>query len=357
MENNWTKVDIFTTPEGVEPLSFALSELGHQSLSVVDSSDLEKLMEGKYGAWDYIDPELMKLREAKTTVSFYVEQQKQSKDCIDSVEEMLMRLKKSDTVGKLGSLEYNTSYVKDENWADSWKENYAPIVIGEKLVVCPSWMDGRQGDGSSVFLGKLFTEAPSDAKKTDEPSPCLPEPSPCLPCNLIIDPGMAFGTGLDETTRLCLEVLESTFVEDCSVLDIGCGSGILAIAALLLGAKSAFGVDIDEVAVKTAKENAEINGVSEKVKFTCGNPVNDVSGSYDIVCANISADVILLLTPEFPRFLNNGGLLILSGIVETRKQEIVDALLGVGLSIVECKEENGWTCVTACPDQGPNLML
>jgi ribosomal protein L11 methyltransferase len=276
----------------------------------------------------------MKLREAETTVTFYVQLQEEGKESIECVDEMLVQLKKSDAMGKYGRLECDTSYVNDENWTDSWKEGYTPIVIGEKLVVCPSWLDwkGRQGD------------------RTDEPSPCL----------LVIDPGMAFGTGLDVTTRLCLEVLESIDVEGCSVLDIGCGSGILAIGALLLGARSALGIDIDEIAVKTAKENAEINSVSNRARFICGNPVNVVKESYDIVCTNISADVILLLTPEFPKFINSGGMLILSGITEARKQDIIDALHDVGMSVSECKEENSWLCVVAkpaCRGQGLNPKL
>jgi ribosomal protein L11 methyltransferase len=313
MDKTWIRVDIFTTPEGVEHLSYALSELGHNSLSVVDSSDLEKLMEGKYGAWDYIDPELMKLREVETTVTCYVQNQQQGKESIECVRNMLTQLKKSDSMGKFGKLECSTSLVKDENWVDSWKEGYTPIIIGEKLVVCPSWLD-YEPDERNV---------------------------------LIISPGMAFGTGIDETTRLCLEVLESTSMEGCSILDIGCGSGILAIGALLLGAKSALGIDIDEIAVKTAKENAEINGVSEKARFVCGNPITIVTESYDIICANIAAAVILKLMPEFPKYLNSGGMLILSGIVEGRKQDIVDVLRNVGLSVAECKEENGWICLVA----------
>jgi len=316
MEKAWIKVDIFTTSEGVEHLCSALSDLGHQSLSIVDAADLEKLMDGKYGAWDYTDPELLKLRDAETTVTLYLSEDAQGQDSLNAIQEMLSHLKATNHEIKLGRLECNTSIIKDKNWTESWKESYEPILIGDKLIVCPTWID-------------------------------------CDPVSRImlrIDPGMAFGTGHNETTKMCLEALEQRVVEGNSVLDIGCGSGILSIAAPLLGASSAFGIDIDEIAIKTAKENAELNGVSSNTEFIHGNPVKTVTGSYDIVCANLSADVILSLMPEISRFLKNEGVLILSGIIKNREQDVLNALLKTGFSILEHKEENEWVCIVTSKD-------
>ena len=313
MEKAWIKVDIFTTSEGVEPLTYALSGIGHHSISVVDAADLEKLMDGKYGAWDYIDPELMKLREVETTVTLFVQGDEQSQKSLNDIHEMLVKLKESDINCTYGRLECSYEHVNEKNWEEAWKDGYNPIFIGEKLVICPSWMD-------------------NDSKGRKK---------------LIIDPGMAFGTGVDETTRLCLEALERMNIKGCSVLDIGCGSGILAIGALLLGASSALGIDIDKTAVNIAKENSVLNTVSDRSMFIHGNPVALISETYDIVCANISADTILSLLPEFPRFLKNNGTLILSGIIENREQDVIDALLDIGLSIVECNKENGWSCIVA----------
>ena len=313
MDSSWKKVDIFTTSEGIEDVSSALYDLGHHSISVVDAADLKNLMDGKYGAWDYIDPDLMKLREVETTITLYIPNDEQGQDRLNEIQETLVLLKAKDANGTFGRLECALSNVKNENWADAWKDDYDPIDIGDNLIICSSWADFD----------------PKERKA------------------LIIDPGMAFGTGLDETTRLCLEVLDHTDVNGFTVLDIGCGSGILAIGALLLGAESAFGIDIDETAVKTAKENAEQNGVAEKSVFICGDPVELVSETYDIVCANISADVILSLMSELPRFLKNDGVIILSGIIENREQDIIDALLDIGFSIVERNEEKGWSCVVA----------
>jgi len=341
MANEWIKVDIYTSSEGVEVLCSALSNLGHDSVSVVDSADLEKLMDGKYGAWDYIDPELMKLGEVETCITLYSKCQPQNHlqniGSINAIKQMLERLKKNDIVGELGRLECRISHVNDKNWADSWKENYDPIIIGEKLAVCPTWMD-----------------CTSDNRLTGRKI-------------MSIDPGMAFGTGLDVTTRLCLEALESMDVNERSVLDIGCGSGILAIGALLLGARSALGVDIDDMAVKTAKENAGLNGVSCQSEFVCVNlnagehssPLRYASerssllrlefapGTYDIVCANISTDVILSLMPELPGLLKLNGILILSGIIKDRELEITNSLINVGRSIEDCKNGNGWSCIVA----------
>ena len=315
MNNVWKKVDIFTTSEGIEALSDALTGLGHHSLSVVDSADLEKLMEGKYGAWDYIDPELMKLREAKTTVTLYISSDEHEQEKLSALHQMLIQLKTADTKSIFGSLECDITNVIDENWADTWKDDYNPVLVGEKFVISPSWVN-------------------------------------CDPCGRIllkIDPGMAFGTGLDETTQLCLEALEETVKTGDTVLDFGCGSGILSIAAILLGADSALGVDIDEVAVKTAKENAELNGVSEKSEFIVAGERFSfyIKNKYDIVCANIAADIIIDLIPIFSTFMKQDGILILSGIIKDREHDVINVIKNKNFSLIEIKEKNDWICIVA----------
>ena len=327
----WIKLDIFTTPAGIEPLCSALSDLGYDSVSITDSSDLEQLMEGKYGAWDYIDPKLMKLNEAETSVTFYIPDDSDDSDDsnytadsdesddsdkhpgISNIHEMLTQLKQSDINNTYGSLELKTSSINDEKWDDSWKKDYSPILIGEKLIICPTW-----------------TECESGTRKV-----------------LKLDPGQAFGTGLDETTRLCLEALECMDLTGCSVFDIGCGSGILSIAAILLGAKSALGIDIIETAVTTAKENAELNQVSNSTTFIHTVPDDIQINQYDVIFANISADTILSLLPTILKFMNSETVLILSGIIKNREQDITNALLDSDLYLIECKEETGWVCITA----------
>jgi len=312
MDDKWIKIDIFTTSEGVDTLGDALNNLGHHSFTVTDAADLEKLMEGKYGAWDYIDPELMKLGDVETSITLYIPDDHEKHDRLSAIQDMLVKLKESDNQKVFGSLDFNISTIANEKWGDSWKKDYDPIIIGEKFIVCPTWMEHEPGKRIIIK----------------------------------IDPGQAFGTGLDETTKLCLEALERTVDTGCSVLDIGCGSGILSIAALLAGAGNALGIDIDDVAVRTAKENAELNGVSDRAGFICAIPADIKPEPYDIVCANISADTIITAMPEIKGFMKQPGTLIFSGIIENRKQDILDTLLAYELSNIECTEKNGWVCFT-----------
>jgi len=333
MEKSWVQVDIAATSEGADFLTCCLSDLGIDAVSIVDAADIEKLMEGKYGAWDYIDPELMKLRDAETIITAYIPQNVKGQKTLDALYKMLAQLKASDPTQKLGKLTCAVSEFCDENWGETWKKSYNPITIGKKLLICPSWIDCTPN-------GRIL---------------------------LTINPGTAFGTGIDVTTRLCLTALEANVEEGFSVLDIGCGSGILSIAALLLGAGFAMGVDIDENAVSIAEENAKQSGVADRSVFICANPIeiapgesgsesvgikiSGISGyrivTNDIVCANISADVILSLMPIFPEFLKKGGLLILSGIIESRKQDIKDALLACKFSVIDSKTEDGWSCIVS----------
>lgn len=201
----------------------------------------------------------------------------------------------------------------EEDWLNNWKQYFHPIPVGERLLIRPTWR-GEYDAGNRVVLN--------------------------------LDPGLAFGTGTHETTRLCLMALERYIKEGATVLDVGCGSGILAVAALLLGAKSATGVDIDELAVKTARENAELNGVSSRFEALCGNLTDRVSGTYDIVFANIVADAILLLSEDISSFMKKDSVYIMSGIIDTRVPEVLAALEN-RFEVLETLSENGWYCIAA----------
>jgi ribosomal protein L11 methyltransferase len=201
----------------------------------------------------------------------------------------------------------------EEDWRNNWKKYFNPIPVGEKLLIRPSWRDDYDAQGRKV---------------------------------LNIDPGLAFGTGGHETTRLCLEMCEKYLKEGDSVLDVGCGSGILGIATLLLGAKEAVGVDIDETAVRTAKENAEINGVSDRFTAICGSFTEKVEGKYDIVLANIVADAIMFLSKGVKDFMKDDAVYIMSGIIDTRAEE-VKASVSQHFDIIEEHLDNGWACFAA----------
>ena len=207
----------------------------------------------------------------------------------------------------------DTQGVRQEDWENSWKQYYHPIEIGARLAVAPTWED-YQGHGRTV---------------------------------LRMDPGMAFGTGTHETTALCLSVLEQRVQGGERVLDIGTGSGILAVAALLLGAQSALGVDIDPMAVRTATENARRNGVEERLTVFVGDLAKGASGTYDIITANIVADAILRLAPAVPPLLASGGLFVASGIIDERAEEVAQGLAQAGLAVHKTLTDRGWVALVA----------
>jgi len=205
-----------------------------------------------------------------------------------------------------------TKLCKNEDWENNWKAYFKPMPIGKRLLIRPVWEDVFEAGERVVFN---------------------------------IEPGLAFGNGGHETTRLSLEALEPYITPESTVLDIGCGSGILSVAALLLGAKSAVGVDIDKLAVKTARENGILNGYSEP-QYTVlnGNLVDKVSGKYDIVVSNIVADIIILFCADAAKFMNHGGVFIASGIIDLREQDVLDAFDKYGFNVIKRHESGGWVC-------------
>lgn len=196
---------------------------------------------------------------------------------------------------------------------DNWKKYFYPIEIGEKLLVRPVWREDYDPKGRTV---------------------------------LHLEPGIAFGTGTHETTRLCLEALEKYVSDGAAVLDVGCGSGILAVASLLLGAKSAIGIDIDELAVKSSIENAERNGVSDRYTAIHGNLADEVTGTYDIITANIVADAIIMLSGDIEKHMHKDTVYIMSGIIDSRLEDVLSALPKT-LRIIETRTDKGWYCLVA----------
>ena len=199
--------------------------------------------------------------------------------------------------------------VDDADWNENWKKYFKAFEIGSRLAVCPSWEEYDNKDDRIVVS---------------------------------IDPGAAFGTGTHATTSLCMEILEREVSGDKTVLDIGTGSGILAISSMLLGAKSAIGVDIDAQSVKTAKENAVINGVSDKTEFLVGDLADKISDKYDIVCANIVADVVIRLFDNVAQFIKKDGILIVSGIIDMRAEDVESAAIQHGFKIIENLTREEW---------------
>ena len=311
--DSWTKVTLDTTTEGIEIVSAFLIEHGVGGVEIQDAQDFEHFLGDTEIHWDYVDEELMKLKDAQTVITFYLPDNAQGQDMFLSIQGGLKTLPSLCDGVELGSLRLNRATVHEEDWATVWKQYYHPTPIGEKLLVVPSWE---------------LDEVANDER-----------------VKLVLDPGMAFGTGTHASTRLCLELLEQAVKPDDEMLDVGCGSGILAVASLLLGAKRAVGVDIDELAAKIALENAALNHVEDRLTTYVGDLTDKITGTYDDICANIVADVIIRLCPDIPQFLKPGGVFITSGIIDTRKEDVVAVIEKAGIRIVAINEDNGWVAI------------
>lgn len=314
---DFIEVSIRTASEGVDLLVSALEDMGINGFTVEDSRDFNEFLETVTPHWDYVEDSLLSLRSAPTVVKIYPADNAQGRALIDRVLQRLEELKAGDTAGIYGSLETSFQGVRDEDWANAYKKYFKPFPVGERLVIKPSWEEYENRDGRVT---------------------------------LEIDPASSFGTGSHETTRLCLECIEQTVRPGDRVLDMGCGSGILSAAALLLGAKDVTCVDIDENCITTTRENLARNGFTQdRARTFCGNAISDAaladeiaSVSYDLIAANIVADVIIAMRPLFLRCLKPGGTLLTSGIIGPRADEVGRQLKDAGFTIRDRFEKNDW---------------
>lgn len=270
-----------------------------------DYSDLE---EGalEIAHIDLIDEELIKRDRTKSIIHLYINPDENIEDIINYITARFS--------AEGIPFEYDNSSVSDSDWADNWKKFFKTTEVGERLVIRPTWEEYENTENKTV---------------------------------LSMDPGAAFGTGTHATTRMCLQLLDKYVENGDTMLDIGCGSGILSIAAALLGAKKAIGVDIDSVAVKVATENAKINNVDGITEYIVGDLAEKVTGKFRIVCANIVADIVMKLTEGVAEYMNDDSLFITSGIIDIRKDEVVEKLHACGFEIVETVNENNWYCFMA----------
>lgn len=315
----WTEVNIYTTTEGIELVCSKLTDIGVKGFAIRDAEDFKEFLENKNGQWDYIDKDLLGLTDCETCITVYIPSNDQGAEMLTAIKSMLSEMRANDTEKLYGRLEAELTSIREEDWANNWKQYFKPFKVGEKLVIKPSWEDYDNADNRVI---------------------------------LEIDPASSFGTGKHHTTRLCLELLEKNLNKGDDLLDMGCGSGILSIGAMLLGAGSAVGVDIEENAAATALENAEKNHISPDVyKTYYGNILSDeklaseIDRKYDIITANIVADVIIAMKDYFVRYLKKGGILIISGIIEERMDEVVATVESAGFSNPEPYVKEGWAAV------------
>ena len=297
---NWTEICIKVKNEYKEQAEAIANMAVPYGIYVEDYSDLIE-QSWEIAHVDLIEQELLDRDRSSVVIHLYISEEDNSTETAEYIKELL-------TASQV-PFEMVSDTVNDSTWADGWKKFFKCTEIGKKLVIRPSWEEYENKDNRKV---------------------------------LSIDPGAAFGTGTHATTSLCLQILEEHINEESTILDIGCGSGILAIAGVLLGAKSAVGVDIDAQSVKVAKDNAEINNVTDKIDFMVGNLADKISDRYSVVCANIVADVILMLLENVDDFMTEDGILITSGIINIRKDDITDGFKKFGFEVLEEHNKDNW---------------
>ncbi|MEG2174829.1 MAG: 50S ribosomal protein L11 methyltransferase [Oscillospiraceae bacterium] len=306
---DWTELSIIIPVAYVEQAAAIASLVAGGGVYIEDYSDLEQ-QTLEIAHIDLIDEELLNKRRDQAIVHIYLSPGTSPAEAISFAGQQLSKCEIPFSI--------ETKGVREEDWATAWKRYYHPVELSDHLAICPTWESFSPKAGQRVIR---------------------------------LDPGMAFGTGTHETTRLCLSMLEMRLRQGMSMLDVGCGSGILAICAKLLGAGRTVGVDIDSVAVRVAQENAILNDCGS-IAFCLGDLATGVVGPFDIICANIVADAILRLACDLPLLMHKDSVCIVSGIIDSRRSEVEKGLAAVGLASIAVEEQNGWAAIACCKASG-----
>ena len=297
---NWTEITVAVANRDTDTAAAIANMTVPYGIYIEDYSDLEQGAE-EIAHIDLIDEELVAKDRDTSVIHIYIS------EC-DNAAEALGFLKERLTAEGIG-YKVEAVGVNDTDWNENLKKYFHATEIGEKLAIVPSWEKYDNKDNRTI---------------------------------LQIDPGAAFGTGTHATTSLCLDMLQSYVDDNTEMLDIGCGSGILAVASVLLGAKTAVGVDIDAQSVKTAKENAEINSVTDKTEFIVGDLAEKARGKYSVVCANIVADVVIRLLENVKNYMEADAVLIVSGIIDLRENDVLNAAEKQGFTVIEKRYKDNW---------------
>lgn len=308
------EVNIFTTEEGIEEVTGALLSLGIEE-TVVDNplTAVEILSKKNDYDWDYVDDDFVDM-EAEPKITFYANDDEEGKALVEAVTKKIKEMSDADTQKVLGTLAMETVVIDDQDWMNSYKDHFKTIELTEHLIVKPSW-----------------EEVPEDTDKLV----------------MQLDPGMAFGTGDHETTSMCAVLMDEFGCKGKDVLDVGTGSGILAIAADLLGGNEILGVDIDPIAVEVAIENGQINGCGENVRFIEGDLTKGIDFKADIVVANLMAEMVVMLTKAVKNHMKSGAIYISSGILNEKKDMVIEALNEAGLEVVKVLDKGDWSAIAA----------
>ncbi len=305
----WTEVQIKTVSKLENLISNVLYDVGAKGLAIEDPNDIVDLEQSNIN-WDFIDSNIIHLKENEIIIKAYFPESNVLEKTIKSIQD---EIKDNPTIEDKDT-QITLTLLDDEDWAESWKEHYKPFKIGPNILIKPSWED------IDVEEGNIIIE---------------------------LDPGMAFGTGTHETTWLCTEAIEKYMEEGDTLYDIGCGSGILSIVAVKLGAEKVIGVDIDPVSIKTSKENIEINKVADKIDIRQGDLLEVIDEKADIIVSNIIAEVIAGMTPDLKDYLKNDGIFICSGIILEKIQLVEDALEENGFEIIDVVKKGEWALIVS----------
>ena len=317
----WIEVTVHTASGAIDLVADRLTVLGFDSFIIDDAADFQDFLENNRQYWDYVDDALAKKMQGVSQIRLYLADGPDAMEQIAMLKQQLALLRAQNPSVEFGSLDVKLENVKDEDWENNWKQYYKPLAIGEKLLVVPEWLHPENPEGRIEVL---------------------------------LDPGMIFGTGAHASTQMCMIELEHAIQGGERVLDLGSGSGILSITALLLGAAHATGVDIDPKAEGIARQNAAINALhADRFTAVTGDVIADkammerLGSGYDIVLANIVADVIIPLAPVVPNFLKTDSVFICSGILETRLTEVQAALEHAGMQILVAHQQDDWCQISA----------
>ena len=308
----WTEVLIKVDPQAVEAVTDILYGLGAQGVAIDEPVDVQRLREDEL-YWDYIDEKLLENDTEETKImAYFSEEETNLPEKIAVIKEKIRNLTEFGL--SIGSGTVELSNVNQEDWESAWKQYFKPVHVTDRIVVKPEWEEYSPQEGEIVIE---------------------------------IDPGMAFGTGTHETTSMCINQIEKNLKAGDRVIDIGSGSGILSMAAVLLGAEKATGVDLDPVAVRVALENVELNNLQDKIEILHGNLTDVIREKADIVVANIMADIILILLEDVREFIKDDGMFISSGIIQEKRAAVEARLLEKNFSIVEVETKGEWCAITA----------
>ena len=315
----YLEIKIEVDPKRKDLLIDNLNDAGFDQLIIDDPADAVDIIEHKEAyKYDYLNEEVTSNLERWPVISIYLPDDEEGMYKMNDVQECIWTTIRY--LNDMGDHEAQYSFnvtqqlTDDQDWLYKWQEHFKPTKVSERIVVKPTW------ESYEAKADELVIE---------------------------IDPGMAFGTGTHETTSMCLQALEKYLKAEQKVLDVGCGSGILAIGAALLGAKEAIGIEIDTDAVTIAKSNVELNHLSDKIKVQYGDLTKGVDYKADIVVANLMADLVVMLTPDVARHLNAGGIYISSGILLEKEELVSEAIKAAGFSIVEVLTDGEWCCIVA----------